>query len=355
MDAYKVFSIIAALTSGVTFSQPPAWINPHSNTVQTVFYQGMNTAQTQGAKYTGDHGFIATTGEHVVNKHGIDVIQNIFVKPEIDEVLPASNAPFKWSHVTIHPKALFYASCRKLCHIVTHGITNITGTRVTAPTHYTPTHTIAAYALDVSKINIGQEGDIANHKRRFEQCRKEHPNAAIIAYGVSRGASTTFESLAQMNKESKDLSSVKLCVVEGCFDSVPHVMQTRYYESVKRLLTSIVTKVSSFKADGPAPIKMVQDFPKHIPIAFITSRKDKEVPMTCTQTLIDALRKAGHSNIHVLILEKASHPNYMWHNFADRNIYQNFIHALYAKYNLPHIPEYAQAGKDIVERSKVTN
>ena len=37
----------------------------------------------------------------------------------------------------------------------------------------------------------------------------------------------------------------------------------------------------------------------------------------------------------------------------DLTNYQNFMHAIYKKYNLPHIPEYAQAGKDLVDAAKV--
>ena len=39
---------------------------------------------------------------------------------------------------------------------------------------------------------------------------------------------------------------------------------------------------------------------------------------------------------------------------TDTQTYQNFIHALYAKYNLPHIAQYAQAGKELVEQCKVS-
>jgi hypothetical protein len=82
------------------------WFNPTGKRARTIYYQGMHCSQTQGAKYTGSHGFISpTTGEHIVCDQSIDIIQDIWVKPEIDEVVPA---PIKrdWQGLLFQPRNL---------------------------------------------------------------------------------------------------------------------------------------------------------------------------------------------------------------------------------------------------------
>lgn len=357
--SFKIFFfIISFIHLSVLGQEAPVWVHPASKNVQTIFYQGMNNSQTQGAKYTGTHGFIATTGEHVVNPYGIDVIQNIYVKPEIDEVIPASTLPLTWSDISLYPKSIFYAACKRMCHMGARYAHYHYGTHVKAIKNQKPEQTIAAHALNVSKINVAQEGDIANHKKRFEQCQKEYPEADMITYGVSRGAATTFQAVAQLCKDGIDISRIKLCILEGCFDSVESVMKKHHpwllkNESSMNFFARIASKLISFKKDGPAPIKVAQDFPKNIPVAFITSLKDTEVPAQCTKNLIKELLKSGHKNIYLLQLKNSSHPRYMFDNQVDTTTYQNFIHALYAHYDLPHIPEYALAGKDMVEQCKI--
>ena len=353
---YKTFLSALFVIPFACASEQDKWTNS-AIPVQTIFYQGMGGAQTMGAKYTGKHGFIATTGEHVVNPHGIDLIQNLYPKPEIDEVIPASNAPFAWPGLRALPKALLQTAYTKVFHWGTR-FAHYYGTQVHAVANQKHAQSIAAYVIDVPRINIAQEGDIASCRRKFEHCRAEHPDADIVMVGVSRGAGTTFQTLAQLAKEGVDLSKVKLCLLEGCFDTVPHIMAKRHpwllgNQKVMDFVARIASKIISFKKDGPSPLAAVADFPKTVPVAFITSIKDKEVPASSTCNLVDKLLKSGHPAVYLLTLQNSSHPRYMLDDPEDTRTYKNFSHALYHAHGLPCIPESAQAGRHLVEQCRM--
>lgn len=334
------------------------WINPTGKKVRTIFYQGMNCSQTQGSKYTGDHGFISpTTGEHIVCDKSIDIIQDIWVKPEIDEVLPAPVSR-DWYTLLFKPRSLL-ANVWQYSHEYFSGRSNyLNGMRVKQMSSCSAALTLAAHSLIVSKINIAQEGDLANHAKRVESFCQECPDEDAVFMGVSRGAATTFQAATRYNKESHQiLDRTRLILLEGCFDDVEHTMKARHpralkYEAVLNAFERIARKVIAFRKEGPSPLKAVKDCPKQIPIAFITSAIDTQVSPHCTKKLIKELFAAGHENIYLLELKNSSHSGYMMDDEIDKRNYQNFSHALFKYLNLPYIPEYADAGKDLVEAAK---
>jgi len=333
--------------------QEVGWANSTSIDAQTVFYQGMFSSQTQAAKYTGPCGFIATTGEKVVNGKGIITIQNLHVKPEIDEIILAPRKSIGWSDLTINPLAMLYGLGKRISYFATKRANSSYGTQVLPAERQDPDCTIAQYSLDFGKINIAQQGDINNYKKRFEDCVTSHPDNNIIAYGVSRGAATTFQVLAAFSKEQRDISKIKLCILEGCFDDVSSLMKTRYpyllsSDWAQNTLAALASKIISYRIEGSSPIKEVDHFPKAVPVAFITSKADREVPSECTKRLANALYDAGHRDIYMLELERSSHPRYMFDDRDDADEYQNFVHALYKKYGLPYISSYAEQGSSLL-------
>lgn len=347
---------LLAIFSGI---QANTWISPHNEEVYTIYYQGMNNSQTQASKYTGKRGFISpTTNEHIISSKAIDIVKEPCLEPEIGEVVPAPITR-KWKNLVLQPRA-FAMNLWQLSHESIARISHyLNGIKVIRNEVSSLTHTMAAHSLLFSKINIAQEGDLADHEKKVEAFNKKFPQAKAIFMGVSRGAGTTFQAAARYNKDNKEyLKAVKLIVLEGCFDSVLHAAAIRYpwlfkYEAVFNKVEQGLRKVIAFKRDGPSPIKEVQNYPKDIPVVFITSSIDKAVPAKCTKTLVKELVKSGHEQVYLLELKNSRHPCYMCDDEKDLTNYQNFMHALYKKYDLPHISEYAQAGKDLVDVAKV--
>jgi hypothetical protein len=314
-------------------------IEEGSRPVKTVFYQGVLASQTQAAKYTGSRGFIATTGEHVISSKAIDIIADVWVKPEIDEIVPLAYHNQGWFGIS---------PLDAMCVLFRRGVHKGHGITVAGSPNILLTHTLNGHRVHFSKISLAQELDLDNHQRRYDACVQECPDADCILFGVSKGAATTFHAHA-----AHQYQHVKLTMLEGCFDSLSHVFEARFFllpPTMRQLLYRMGSKCTNHNPDGIAPIDMADQFPKEAPVAFITSKTDRIVPAVCTRNIAQKLVDTGHPCVYLLELNNSSHSRYMMDNDEDRNNYQNFVHALYKKYELPYIAEYADAGAELLEK-----
>lgn len=105
-----------------------------------------------------------------------------------------------------------------------------------------------------------------------------------------------------------------------------------------------------YQPDGLSPLKSVAEFPEGIPVVFITSKIDKEVPYSNTEKIAQALADRGKNDIYLLKLERSSHPNYMFDDPEDHDCYEAFIHAVYKKYNLKYDFELVEKGAGLVKK-----
>lgn len=286
----------------------------------TIFYQGMFSGQVQAAKYTGTRGFRATTGEHVVHKGAFDVIFKPFIGQELEELV-------------LLDKTKNYGVFQTLQHYVVKLGRWWQGVDI-KPT--TDNISVAAHSFNWDRISIAQDTDINAHKKKVETLGTNNDIRKIL-FGVSRGAATTFCAMAKNQYEG-----IRLVVLEGCPHSVINVLEGRYpYASG---LTYKVAKwmFPAHKEDGPSPIKLVKDFPAGVPVVFITSRVDKSVNAAGTTELAKTLAREGKNPVYLLQLEKSSHNGYMFDDAEDRENYQNFLHAIYKRYDLAYIPDFAE-------------
>jgi hypothetical protein len=318
-----------------------SWENQTGKTVQTIFYQGNRQSQMQAAQRTGLKGFTATTSQYVSCGNPakcLELIHNCYIGCEIEEV---KLAPV---HGSVSLKDKFMQGINrqvfKAC--------SIKASKPNGPLD------VSTHSIDMSKVNIGQQGDLDNHKKKYELCCKEHPEDDIILFGVSRGAATTFSAVACNMYDSR---KVKLVVLEGCFDSLfnliaawPFFKWLSKSEALHHKFYTIVPKVyPSYQQHGINPLANVKQFAQQgIPVVFITSKTDKTVPYQCTMRLAHATAQAG-ATVYVIELQNSSHAGYCLSNNADRQNYQNILHAIYKRHNLPYITEYAQKGECLVK------
>jgi hypothetical protein len=189
---------------------------------------------------------------------------------------------------------------------------------------YTPCH-----AIRLSQLNIGQQIDVLNHQKRLKDA--DASGEPLICFGVSRGAMTTFISLA-LNPPP---SNVKLVILEGSPDSIPNVLQARYgkfFGNIAEIVISAVTRYHMMRARTHSALSLVDSFPKDLPIAFITAEQDVAVPPTNTLRLAEALKQAGHQQVHILVLKHASHDSYVTGHPDDRRRYFEVVTELRKKY-----------------------
>jgi len=317
-------------------SFPVSWINPQDKDVQTIYFQGIFASQAQIAKYTGDRGFIATTGEHVKCAGAPDMFYQPYVGKELDEVnLKHSVQENKYINFL---KRIFLPAS-----LIQETVSNAKCDKwgITVEPEESD-ETVKSFSIDWYKCDLGQNSDIAQHKCKYELCTQEYPDADIILYGASRGAATTFNAVA-LNKY--DTSRIKLIVLESCFDSIPSLLRSWYPRMCSQakiccMVQKLLSLGTGYRHDGPAPEKLVNCFPAHVPVVFVTSKIDTTVPSRCTKHMAQLLANRGENPVYLLELHCSSHPKYTIDDQEDRESYQRFMHTLYKNLNLPHIPDH---------------
>lgn len=191
------------------------------------------------------------------------------------------------------------------------------------------------YIVNLDGINFGQENDIATLVSCFNIHQKKFSCGPIILYGVSRGAACAFNACST---GALDVSRLKGIVLEGCFDHIEHViargkvnMPFNLSLILKRFFKTIY---QGYNPNGPHPICVADGFPRDIPTLFITSKKDRVVPMACTLNLFNTLKQRGYTNTYLLVLQHSPHAEYIFHP-EDRAVYERVIHAFYKICGLP--------------------
>jgi pimeloyl-ACP methyl ester carboxylesterase len=312
--------------------------------VVTVFYPGMFSTQAQAAKLVGPRGFhYPYTNELVRASRSINAIINLQVYPEIDEVelWNLEHSPLWYG---LRPITLSWFLARHLNHryngILVEQLEGHPGTGSSLWTH----------AIRLRLMGLGQERDIAEHYKRVALCRNENPDADIVLYGVSRGASTTF--IAEARHRYKH---VKALVLEGCPDAISNVVKEAHGSVVHYLYRKAIRFITEHDPEGISALAVVDQFPHDIPVLFITSEKDTVVPASCTLRLAHALANVGHPHIYCLVLKNASHEGYAFEDYHDARSYQAVVHAFYKKQSIAGYREdFAAEGAELLRKCHIT-
>jgi hypothetical protein len=209
------------------------------------------------------------------------------------------------------------------------------------------------YGFKLDCINIGQEKDITCLRTVFAEHTDKFglETEQIVLVGDSRGAATVFNFMAL------DHPNISCAILEGIFDSMPHVItHLRYHHSIfcffkQATLASLLKKVAgSYSHEGPFPIDYVKEFPYDTPVLMVTSLTDEIVPHECTMNLYIKLLQSGHTNVRLLILPCSRHDGYMLQQDKDR--YEQCVHAFYRSCGVDHDPLLAEKGEAILAETQ---
>lgn len=325
-----------------------------------VYYQGRNSSQTHAARYIGNH-YLATTTAETAQFQPPTIFtiprESLWLYPEIPEVdKTPKEACNSWSL-----SSAYFAIKRYF--------QNTTVRRMS--TDYTPLYpqdedgSLKYYQVDHQQCSLGQETDKQAHKARVLNLQKHRPqNKKTIIYGVSRGAATSFAALADNHQHYQN---IKLCILEAPPESMQDIIQS--YLKNQSLGTAVYQNFGQYILGAQHSTKPsaqagghVAHYPNHIPTVIISSVVDEVVPHQNTLRLALAVaakrllatqqNQAEVAPLYFLQLDSASHNTYISRDSKDGTRYQSFIHALYKKYDLPHIESFANNNK---ENSELVN
>lgn len=319
----------------------PSWIFPRTIEPITIYYQGILNSQVQCTKYIGPQTLPITTGEIAWCTRNINAMLHPFIGVELDDVHPACpDQKQRWYHY-LNPShwITFWLYKRSQCDnkYATITIENPTPEKKLS-------HTLSHHSVALTSLCFGQERDIMNHKRRWDSCQKQFSQNPKILYGASRGAGTTFNALSYYRTQ---YTNVALVILEGCYDTIFNTLSDRMTPFAKKLglhkkIHSLISIFTDYNPLGISPLKSVSTFPEKIPVVFITSKIDSVVPPQRTRHLAQTLAARGKNDVYLIELSHSTHKGYTVDNVDDRKLYQNALHAIYKKYELPYIQEYAE-------------
>ena len=113
----------------------------------------------------------------------------------------------------------------------------------------------------------------------------------------------------------------------------------------------VLEQLTQFKASGPSPEKLVEKFPPNVPVLFVTSIQDGTVSSEDTEALARQLAARKQNEVYLLKLQHSSHIGYFSEHVEDTKNYEQLVHALYERYALPHVPAWAEAGRELLQKT----
>lgn len=336
-------------------------IPSHPTSCVTIAYPGMFGTEAQFSKYV-DGAIKTSTNEIAECKRALALWSCVFAGSPLPEIRPLPDTErllVSWKPQAIS-KALLKLSFNKLTASIARIRFWQQAVHITKAPHKKDTYSLNGYYINPRLFNLGQERDIAQHKKRVAEAESIYGSAPKILTGISRGAFTTCTAVVH-----NTYTNVRLVMLEGCGDTLANVIDNSFWwVQTKRMRQFLYKKITAifteYKLDGISPAQVAEQFPHHIPVAFISSRRDSVVPYTTTKNLVEKFKAAGHPQIYFLTLEHSSHAGYMMDNAQDREKYQLFTKALYHTLDIqPELatfdsPEQKEKAMKILRESRVS-
>ncbi|MDP3889274.1 MAG: hypothetical protein Q8Q25_01885 [bacterium] len=216
-----------------------------------------------------------------------------------------------------------------------------------------PDATTRFWRLNFWYTNFGQEKDIEALKHTYgiqqEQMNLAHEtNAPVVLFGLSRGASTILNFIAQHNP-----SNIQAIVLESPYDHVNSIAKHLAYQlhlssfpHASNLIHYLMSLLFfGYNRNGIQPIDSVPKIQnRNIHILILCSKKDQWVPWKSSRNLFNA----GHTQVHFIALDHGKHAKILVG--TDRDTYHSVVHAFYKKYGLSHHKDYAVCGEKILSK-----
>lgn len=243
---------------------------------------------------------------------GPRILHNVMPSPEVDEMKTG------WTFRPLH----WFMWLKEL------------GTRILFKTELTP-H-VGSYCEAGSSCVGGTRDQLALHREVRRALRyKDEEFKHLVIFGCSRGATTCFYGSLKLPVGLAQ--RVSLVIVEAPFDTLENVMRrSSWFPSLARWFFRSFCDYRGEMDEQSAYDYNSDEVMLRCPIAFVMSLNDKRVPNSCTEALIDRVRRELVPQkvpaVEVLVLKHSRHPSMAVGNREDQEAYVSFVESLYDKY-----------------------
>jgi len=190
------------------------------------------------------------------------------------------------------------------------------------------------YALAWPLVSFAQQGDIDQFLSTIRAV-SDAPNMKqrrFVLAGSSRGASTVLGAVVNMTREER--ARIAFVLLEGAFDTVPHVAGSRY-GVLGRVVPRLLSWLTRYDPAYPSPLALAARFPTDVPVLIVTSEADWHVPMANTLRVRDAIVKAREGDaerVHLLVLKHSHHSYYVNDHLDDQTAYRAVMETMHRLY-----------------------
>ncbi len=343
------------------------WINQSAFETFYLEYQGKSASQIQFVRYLGNHPMTTSTGEvATLNWLGINTIHHthLWTYPEIKE-MKRQNQWGIWSRFALWLRGI------EVKPTADHADPDL----APATCSIQEEGSVYQYSIDSAHESSGQETDIKAHFEKYKTVTsikfnpKHNAQNNIVLYGVSRGAATSFAALAT---HSAEYNQVKMCILEGPPATISGSVKSWFwfFPALGKWIYKVFSWLflgSDHKTDRDhQAVSYVDQFPDHVPLLVVSSKQDGVVPhkgslniaLKVAAKRIEAIKNATDEEakkiapVYILQLDSSGHQDYAFGKERER--YQNVVHAIYKKHQLPYIEEYAEKGEHELDVAELT-
>ncbi len=200
--------------------------------------------------------------------------------------------------------------------------------------------------VNFTQTSFGQHNELSCLQKAYEKAlHSAEESEDLIIVSLSRGAVVACHFLALYQPKH-----VKLAILESTFDSLESVLEKRFTSSASRAMAHAFLNCHmpffKYKRIGIKPIQVADKINKDQPILFVCSQEDTTVPAECTINVYKKLRNLGYQHVYLLVLKHGKHAKLI--NGPEGQMYQDVVHALYKRYDLPHEATFAERGQEVL-------
>lgn len=200
------------------------------------------------------------------------------------------------------------------------------------------------WRINFWECDLGQEYELGQMHKALQKTRKKYQGAQIVLIGVSRGASAIINYCA--NYPIEDIAA---CILESPYDHINNLMDHHYRLKSLGDCARTFFKILFYRCDldnGMFPENQINRIDKDIPMLFVSVENDRSVPLKSIESLITKRKDENHKNVYHIHLSSGKHGRLLAGDQGE--LYQNVGHAFFARYDLPHVPDFAREGAHLL-------
>lgn len=196
-------------------------------------------------------------------------------------------------------------------------------------------------------LNLGQDKDVACLRTAYDEITRKNPDAGIVGIGDCRGSKALLEFATEQPDKLKAL--VLMAPFVSLQELARHIADNylKFPYSDKILHNFMRYTLPSVNLDQDNLAERLHLI-NHMPIFIAHRIGDSVISHRDIQLLVNRLQNSGNADVYLLEVTDTDSPHSRLSHIPE---VQQALNAFYASYDLPHDPQLAQEGKELLKKA----